>query len=1210
MSESSELRRMRGYIKAKLTRLRSRATQTSEASIELNKEQAEARLEKLEEVYNEFVSIQKQLLEKSGELSDDDAFEEECFEERYFEVKSILKEFIRQKLVVDPAPPNADEVTRLLQQQTELMQQMRFDGRGEGSTTAMPRSDNESLAAILARQTDILDRVANVAGIANVDNRVKLPTIKLPRFDGKIEEWKSFSDSFRSIIHDRSQLSNVEKFQYLISAISGDAAKIIESIQLTGQNYSTAWELLQNRYDDPRSLKKKHIECLFKMPVIAKESAKALRELIDYTSRHLRMLRILGLPTESWDDLVMHMMEDKFDTKTLRAWEEETKSSETVNLNDMLEFLKNRSLILERIKSRAATKTEKPLKGQEQHIKGSQTHSKSQSVSKGIANQKTSSLTASLNFGKCYLCDGLHFLYTCEKFLALTVDDRIKEVKRLKLCINCLKNDHFVRSCKMGHCKECTKKHNTLCHLPRVDNDLAKAGSQDDANQLVTNVALNQSLHKVKRRRILMATAIMEATRRDGSRISIRVLLDSASEANFLTQAAYNKLGLKRNKAFEVVTGLNEVENKIYNICEVHVLSKCSNFEASVQCLIVPKITKNLPSVEIDRDKLKIPGNIALADSEFHKNGPIDLLLGAEFFFDILEVGKIDLGKDELVLQNTRLEWIIAGTVPMTACKISIDEGRAISTLTCLVECSHTLSERLEKFWKLENYDSDTSRALSANDKKCEQYFEQTVTRTSSGKFVVKLPFRDANLPIGDNREIAFKRLMHLENRFKRDDIMLERYVKFMREYIDLGHVSIVKPTLGECKGAVYLPHHGVLKESSSSTKLRVVFDASAKNNKGVSLNDALLIGPVLQDNLIDIVIRFRTYKIALTADLQKMYRQVLVHENDRDFQRILWRFSLEDSIEEYRLNIVTYGQACASYIAVRCLRQLAVEGEERYPLASHTLLHNTYVDDIISGSDTTESVQVLQEQLTALLRQGGFEAHKWCSNSVSSLEGVPFELREPNSSFEIDANDTIRTLGLEWNPSLDKFQFTIQAICNASTKREILSAITKLFDPLGLIGPILTVAKILMQSLWETKVGWDDPLPDAILDKWKEFRDSLKNAHKLCVPRLVIGVSDDCVYSMFGFCDASEHAYGACVYIPSVSPSSQETTVKLLCAKARVAPLKRQSIPRLELCSALLLAKLIDNVKRAIHMEINEIRAWSVVLASRRFNTLETLCF
>ena len=149
----------------------------------------------------------------------------------------------------------------------------------------------------------------------------------------KIEDWKAFCDSFRSIIHVRPQLSDIEKFQYLVSPISGDAAKIIESIELMGQNYSTACELLLSRYDDPRSLKKKHIECLFTMPVVAKESAKALRELIDYTSRHLRMLKFLGLSTDSWDDLIMHMMEDKFDVKTLRAWEEETKSSETMTLN-------------------------------------------------------------------------------------------------------------------------------------------------------------------------------------------------------------------------------------------------------------------------------------------------------------------------------------------------------------------------------------------------------------------------------------------------------------------------------------------------------------------------------------------------------------------------------------------------------------------------------------------------------------------------------------------------------------------------------------------------------------------------------------------------------------------------------------------------------------------------------------------------------------
>lgn len=229
---------------------------------------------------------------------------------------------------------------------------------------------------------------------------------------------------------------------------------------------------------------------------------------------------------------------------------------------------------------------------------------------------------------------------------------------------------------------------------------------------------------------------------------------------------------------------------------------------------------------------------------------------------------------------------------------------------------------------------------------------------------------------IGNNREVALKRLTHLERKLKGNAVIRERYDNFMREYMELRHMTIANESNPNSKIIVYLPHHEVIKETSS-TKLRVVFDASAKNNKGVSLNDALLTGPVLQDNLIDIILRFRFYKVALTADLQKMYRQILVHSDDRDLQRILWRFSLDGPVEEYRLNTVTYGQSCASYLAVRCLRQLAIEGKVRYPMAPHALLNDTYVDDIITGANTVENARILQNQLYNLLHEGGFEAHK-----------------------------------------------------------------------------------------------------------------------------------------------------------------------------------------------------------------------------------------
>lgn len=215
-------------------------------------------------------------------------------------------------------------------------------------------------------------------------------------------------------------------------------------------------------------------------------------------------------------------------------------------------------------------------------------------------------------------------------------------------------------------------------------------------------------------------------------------------------------------------------------------------------------------------------------------------------------------------------------------------------------------------------------------------------------------------MPIGDNREIALRRLHSLERTFRGNETFRKRYVEFMREYLDLGHMSLVDNPSDDLHNIVYLPHHGILKESSNSTKLRVVFDASAKNNRGVSLNDALLVGPILQDNLIDIMLRFRFYRIALTADLRRMYRQVLVHPKDRGFQHILWRFSFDKPIIEYQLNTVTYGQASASYLAIRSVRQLAMENVAQYPLASGALLNDTYVGDVISGVNTAEEARIL----------------------------------------------------------------------------------------------------------------------------------------------------------------------------------------------------------------------------------------------------------
>lgn len=194
----------------------------------------------------------------------------------------------------------------------------------------------------------------------------------------------------------------------------------------------------------------------------------------------------------------------------------------------------------------------------------------------------------------------------------------------------------------------------------------------------------------------------------------------------------------------------------------------------------------------------------------------------------------------------------------------------------------------------------------------------------------------------------------------------------------------------------IYLPHHGVIRESSTTTKLRVVFDASAKTTSGLALNDTLMVESNLQDNIIDIVMRFRLPKIAITADLQKMYRQILIHSDDRDYQRILWRFSPNDPINEYKLNTGTYGQACAPFLAIRCVRQLAEKGADEFSDASKVLLNDLYVDDIITGVNCEDEATNLISQLEALLSNGGFKAHKWRTSSKKVMRAID-QLEEPS---------------------------------------------------------------------------------------------------------------------------------------------------------------------------------------------------------------------
>lgn len=320
---------------------------------------------------------------------------------------------------------------------------------------------------------------------------------------------------------------------------------------------------------------------------------------------------------------------------------------------------------------------------------------------------------------------------------------------------------------------------------------------------------------------------------------------------------------------------------------------------------------------------------------------------------------------------------------------------------------------------------------------------------------------------------------------------MQKMYGEFMTEYEALGHMSPVTDTADRGLPRCYLPHHGVLKASSTTTKLWVVFNGLQRLASGTSFNAHLLTGPDLLAALPNVLLRWRGHQYVMAADIEKMYRQILVHPNDRDLQRIVWRQSKSEDVREYRLNTVTYGLACAPYLAIRTLRQLADDEGDCLPLAT-ALKTDTYVDDILTGADSLQGALTMQRQLVDLCRAGGFALRKWMANSHELLQTIPTDFRlvedprtwKPHTSLSMHS-----TLGLLWYPESDTFGYRVpENRSDVVTRRTVLSD-TRIFDPLGWLSPVVIRAKILVQSTWLTRLDWDAPFLPADAARWRGFR-------------------------------------------------------------------------------------------------------------------------
>lgn len=479
---------------------------------------------------------------------------------------------------------------------------------------------------------------------------------------------------------------------------------------------------------------------------------------------------------------------------------------------------------------------------------------------------------------------------------------------------------------------------------------------------------------------------------------------------------------------------------------------------------------------------------------------------------------------------------------------------------------------------------------LSKEEIACESHFVQTHSRDESGRFQISLPLKDNIAHMGHSRENAEKRFFALEKKFLKNKEFYLTYSQFIQEYEALGHMSKVDITQETSRPTYYLPHHAVEKPDSITTKLRVVFDASAKSSTGISLNDTLLVGPTIQSDLFSIILRFREHNYVLTGDIAKMYRQILVKPEQRSLQRIVWRDSPDHKLEYFQLNTVTYGTASASFISTRCLKQISLDKKISFPIESRIIAEDFYIDDGLTGHDDLEALIKVRSNLTSIFQEYGFPLRKFASNEPKVLA----DLGDNNSiEYVINEGQSSKTLGIVWNSQNDQFIYTSNLNLQITiTKRSILSAISQIFDPLGLLGPIIIQGKILIQKLWLLKISWDDPVPEDFREIWLNFSNQLSGANTFKIPRQVTSKNRVSI-QLHAFSDSSLDAYGTCVYV-RCEDAKGNIYSNLLCAKSRVAPLKALSLPRLELCGALLMSKSVKRVLKTLKCPISNLFYWT----------------
>lgn len=1051
-----------------------------------------------------------------------------------------------------------------------------------------------------------------------------LPDLSIPTFKGEPLEYKTFIRSVEHGIESRTD-DDRDRLQFLLQYTNGQPHDLIKSCihMEPSAGYAKAKQMLQEFFGDDYKIAEAYIKEALDWQTIKSEDGAALQSFALFLTGCSNAMTDISYMEDLDNTANIKALANKLPYKLKEIWRKsacdlQERTKKRVKFKDFVNFVNhqvkyilhplygniNETVTREPFRQKAKPQYVETLKSKK--VFTTAVSPRTDNIIK-TGNDKHAALntqTVDAHSKPCVFCKGeQHCLSVCRKLKSKLHKEKIDFLRSKGLCFACLKHGHMSSSCKEKlQCQLCSRLHPTLLHMSfKVSQDET---TKESCEQQSISSALVQMMKTVgvtgagKEDCVLSIVPVRVKAKKGTKAVTTYAFLDPGSSATFATESLINQLTVNgHNTSIMLRTMGNEA---VVNTCVVKGL-EISSLDGNQFIDLSEVYSQN--TIPVTKDNIPCQEDIKrwphLKDVKLPTiQAEVGLLIGANVPKAMEPLQVINSVNGGPYAVKTLLGWTVNG--PLRGGSEVTRSGKVVE-----VTANRISVAKLEELWQLQfkqdfpDAGQDEDIEMSKEDHQFMSMVSQS-SRLVDGHYSVCLPVRNKSLRMPNNRSVAEQRALNLRRRFSRDLKFCSEYVTFMENLFKKGYA--VKLNSTECEPTEgrtwYLPHHGV--RHPVKQKLRVVFDCGA-SFQGTSLNQQLLQGPDLTSSLVGVLMRFRQETVAVMADVEAMFHQVRVSDEDTDLFRFLWwpDGNHEHELVEHKMLVHIFGATSSPSVATFALQKCATDFEDEFGQEIAKMVKkNFYVDDCLASTVDEDKAITLCADLRSMLARGGFRLTKWSSNSRKLLNSIPEEERAQGfQDLDLDEDNLPmeRALGIQWCAESDQFKFKINLKERPHTRRGLLSLVSSIFDPLGFLAPVVLPAKRILQDLCRRKYGWDEDLPVDVIKSWKKWVSGLLQLENFGVDRCIKTkqFGAPAFAQLHHFADASEDAYGTTSYLLLRSETGEAQST-LMMAKARVAPLKSPTIPRMELTAATVAVKMDKLLKKELELELQESIFWT----------------